>query len=250
MSSFAHYILLPVTTPSPTLLASFRGHQKTCLCLEALEWSAQPQVRVKPNFLGNISQETSSTQTSISIAKQGYRCGAWGVGGRLEGNRSLGPPALQPRGGTFAGGQDKCRFKQRLREGKGTYGAPTSVSDMHPAPSEESRGTLRDPGPVFSNLSWRACSAALLLFGTSGSQWAARVLGARLGMRPRAPSDPSPLPPFSPRERRFPQTGAGLGVSRTQGAATAPFVGFCWKFHTEVPLPALRTWRSSRSIQR
>lgn len=136
----------------------------------------------------------------------------------------------------------------RVRRSVGSAGArgamelqlmsPTCI--LHPGKRAEGHCGIQDQSfPTFprEHAPLLPCSS-----GLSGASGQHRVLGARLGpfqaplLIPPRPSRPRP---FIPRERRFPPTGAGPGVSGTQGAATAPFVGLCWKLHPEVPLPAL-----------
>lgn len=60
---------------------------------------------------------------------------------------------------------------------------------------------------------------------------------------------PLPIPPALPRELWLPPTGAGTGDPKTQGVATAPFVGFGWKLHLEAPLPALPGFEVAPTLQ-
>lgn len=136
------------------------------------------------------------------------------------------------------------QFRRGLRGGRTTCGAPSGVSETHPAPSEESRGTRLDPGSVLSSLSGRREHIRQLCRtlgppGTSGRHTEPSAMGWEPG---QALPSHSPHPhPALPRVLRLPPTGAGPGPGppRTQGAATAPFVGFGWKLHPEASLPAL-----------
>ena len=140
------------------------------------------------------------------------------------------------------------RFRRGLRGGKTDSGARTGVSDTHPAPSEESRGTQWGSGPVLSTFCRRRERV-----GQLSRPWGLRepVGGIQSpGRRAGNPAKhPLPLLPALPRELRLPRTGAGPGASRTQGAATAPFVGFGWKLHPEAPLPSLRGFEVAPTLQ-
>lgn len=99
-----------------------------------------------------------------------------------------------------------------------------------PAPREESRGTQRDSGRVPSTLCWRrACSVALSPSGPPGALGRqTEPPGRRVG---NSAKHAVPILPTLWRELWLSRTGAGPGDSRTQGVATAPFVGFGWKLH-------------------
>lgn len=187
---------------------------------------------------------------------------AWGDGGRLEGSRSLGPPAVQTQapaerrdlrcGSGEVSRQvlppERPRFRRGLRGGKMACGAATRVSDTHHASSKESRGTQLDPGPVLSNLSGRRESVWQLSCtsgppGTSGRHTEPRAPGWEHGQAPL------PISPVLTRKLGLPPTGVGPGAPRTQGAATAPFVGFGWKLHPEAPLPVLRELEVDLTLQ-
>lgn len=147
----------------------------------------------------------------------------------------------------FVGGWEKHHGRYYRSRGLGSFGA-AGRQDGWQSPNRclrhavfTQRGKQRNTAGSMASLSQplpkRACSAILLPSRTSGNPWAVyRVRGGGLGTRPNNPSHF----PALPRELRLPLTGAGPGSPMTQGAATAPFIGFGWKLHPEAPLPALQ----------
>lgn len=234
-------VLLGSDTLSHTPGSPRRSRLNRSLCLVALGWSAQPQVKShseepSKHLRGHVLSPHCHFSNQARLPS--WR---WGDGGKVEGNCSLSSTgAGTGRAERLSSGVGRSFTAGTTARGCSVQAGPAGKLDVRwspnrclrptPAPREESRGTQRDSGRVPSILCGRrACSVALSPSGPPGA----------LGRQTEPPGrpvgnsakHPVPILPALRRELWLPRTGAGSGDSRTQGAATAPFVGFRWKLH-------------------